>query len=31
MKSRVALLAALLLSQLAYPALAQQGDGTNVR
>ena len=31
MKSRVALLAALMLSQIAYPALAQQGDGTNVQ
>lgn len=31
MKSRVALLAALLLSQVAQPAFAQQGDGTNIQ
>ncbi len=31
MKSRVALLAALMLSQVAQPVLAQQGDGTNVQ
>ena len=31
MKSRLALLAALMLGQVAQPAFAQQGDGTNVQ